>query len=176
PGVSVRVTDDDDQAVADGTVGQLQVKGDNVFRGYWRLPDKTAEEFSADGWFRTGDQARRDASGYLSIVGRSKDMVITGGYNVYPKEVESVIDALDGVLESAVIGLPHADFGEMVTAVVVPQAGGPPLDEQHIIRTLKSRLAGYKVPKRVFFTDALPRNTMGKVQKNRLRETYAEQC
>ncbi len=175
PGVSVRITDDDDQPVADGTVGQLQVKGNNVFKGYWRLPEKTAEEFTADGWFRTGDQARRDANGYLSIVGRSKDMVITGGYNVYPKEVESVIDDLDGVLESAVIGLPHADFGEMVTAVVVPQTGGPPLDEQQIIRTLKTRLAGYKVPKRVFFIDALPRNTMGKVQKNMLRERYAEQ-
>ncbi|MGA7802457.1 MAG: malonyl-CoA synthase [Gammaproteobacteria bacterium] len=175
PGVSVRVTDDDDQPVADGTVGQLQVKGDNVFKGYWRLPDKTAEEFTADGWFRTGDQARRDTNGYLSIVGRSKDMVITGGYNVYPKEVESVIDALDGVVESAVIGLPHADFGEMVAAVVVRDAGGASLDEARIISTLKTRLAGYKVPKRIFFADSLPRNTMGKVQKNLLRRQYADQ-
>ena len=135
------------------------------------MPDKTAEEFTADGFFRTGDLARIDQDGYVAIVGRAKDLVITGGYNVYPKEVESVIDELDGVEESAVIGLPHADFGEMVSAVVVC---GPDvrLDEQAVIQALKQRLAGYKVPKRVFFADTLPRNSMGKIQKNLLRERY----
>ncbi|MEJ2346896.1 MAG: malonyl-CoA synthase [Gammaproteobacteria bacterium] len=174
PGVSVRVTADRDQPLATGTVGNLQVKGDNVFQGYWRMPEKTAEEFTDDGYFRTGDLGRIDPNGYVSIVGRGKDMVITGGYNVYPKEVESIIDAMDGVVESAIIGLPHADFGEMVAAVVVPDAGSPAPDEAQIIAALKGKLAGYKVPKRVFFADSLPRNTMGKVQKNLLRDQYTE--
>jgi len=175
PGVAVRVVDDGDRPVATGTVGNLQVRGDNVFSGYWRLPEKTAEEFTPDGWFRTGDQGRIDDNGYVSIVGRAKDMVITGGYNVYPKEVERCIDELDGVIESAVIGLPHADYGEMVAAVVVPAAGAD-VDEAGILAALKQQLAGYKVPKRVFFADALPRNTMGKVQKNMLRERFGPQA
>lgn len=171
PGVDVRVVDEQDQPLPADAVGQLQVKGDNVFKGYWRMPEKTAEEFTTDGYFRTGDMGRIDARGYVSIVGRAKDLVITGGYNVYPKEVESFIDELDGVLESAVIGLPHPDFGEMVAAVIVSQPDAR-LDEKQMIATLKQQLAGYKVPKRIFFVDALPRNTMGKVQKNVLRERY----
>lgn len=173
PGVSVRAADEQDQPLPADKVGQLQVKGGNVFKGYWRMPEKSAEEFTADGYFRTGDLGKIDAEGYVSIVGRAKDLVISGGYNVYPKEVETFVDELDGVLESAVIGLPHADLGEMVAAVVVPKPGTA-LDEQQIIAALKQQLAGYKVPKRVFFVDALPRNTMGKVQKNALRERFAE--
>ncbi len=174
PGVSVRTVNDDDQPVEADQVGQLQIKGANVFKGYWRMPEKTAEEFTIDGYFRTGDMACIDKRGYVSVVGRAKDMVITGGYNVYPKEIELVIDEQRGVLESAIIGLPHADYGEMVAAVVVRRPGAESLDEQQVIAALKGRLAGYKVPKRVFFTDRLPRNTMGKVQKNLLRERYAQ--
>jgi len=173
PGVSVRVVDDDDRVVAAGTVGGLQVKGANVFRGYWRMPEKTVEEFTADGWFRTGDLAVTDVNGYVSIVGRSKDMVITGGYNVYPKEIETLIDDTPGVLESAVIGLPHPDLGEAVTAIVVRSNGAAQIDEATLMTALRARLAGYKVPKRILFVDALPRNTMGKVQKNRMRDSYA---
>ena len=173
PGVEARIVDDQGRPVTDGSVGQLQVRGPNVFQGYWRKPDKTAEEFVGDGFFRTGDLASQDADGYFRIAGRGKDLIISGGLNVYPKEVESYIDALDGVLESAVIGLPHPDFGEAVAAVVVPQPGHEnELSEAAIIATLKERVAGFKVPKRVFVTDALPRNTMGKVQKNVLRERY----
>jgi malonyl-CoA/methylmalonyl-CoA synthetase len=138
------------------------------------MPEKTAEEFTADGYFRTGDVGRFDADGYLWIVGRSKDLIISGGYNVYPKEVEAVIDDLDGVLESAVIGVPHPDFGEAVVAVVVRAAGaGDELGEAGIIAGLKQKIANFKVPKRVHFVDELPRNTMGKVQKNVLRSRYA---
>lgn len=172
PGVDLRIVDEQGQPVPQGEAGQLEVKGQNVFAGYWRMPDKTAEEFTADGYFKTGDVAKQDADGYVSIVGRAKDMVISGGYNVYPKEVEGVIDDLAGVDESAVIGVPHPDFGEAVAAVVVPQPGAT-LDEQAMIKTLKDELAGYKVPKRIFVVDQLPRNTMGKVQKNLLREQYA---
>ncbi len=171
PGVSVRVLDSAGQPCAVGEIGDIQVKGPNVFKGYWQMPDKTAEEFTADGYFRTGDVGRFDADGYLSIVGRSKDLIISGGYNVYPKEIESVIDEMDGVLESAVIGVPHADFGEAVTAVVVPRNGAM-LDEAAIIAALKSKIANFKVPKRVHVVDELPRNTMGKVQKNLLRERF----
>ena len=142
-----------------------------MFHGYWRMLEKTREEFTDDGWFRTGDIGVFDNDGYLSIVGRAKDLIITGGYNVYPKEIELVIDELPGVDESAVIGVPHSDFGEAVTAVVVPKANARP-DEANIISELKSKLAGYKVPKRVYFVDSLPRNTMGKVQKNLLRERF----
>jgi malonyl-CoA/methylmalonyl-CoA synthetase len=173
PGVSVRVVDEQNRMVAVSEVGQVQVKGANVFRGYWRLPDATTESFTRDGYFKTGDLARVDADGYIALVGRAKDMIISGGYNVYPKEVEAVIDALDGVVESAVIGLPHADYGEMVAAVVLRDPARENLTEASLITTLKSRLAGYKVPKRVIFADALPRNTMGKVQKNVLRARYA---
>ena len=172
PGVSVRVRDPESGAeVYAGDVGMLQVKGPNVFKGYWQMPEKTKAEFSADGYFITGDLGKIDPDGYVSIVGRGKDLVISGGYNVYPKEVESEIDAIEGVLESAVIGLPHADFGEGVTAVIVP-AKATTLDEKAILKQLDGKLAKYKLPKRVLFVDALPRNTMGKVLKNELRETY----
>jgi malonyl-CoA/methylmalonyl-CoA synthetase len=150
------------------------VKGDNVFKGYWRLPEKTAEEFTADGYFRTGDLARRDADGYVAIVGRAKDLIISGGLNIYPKEIESYLDKIDGVLESAVIGVPHTDFGEAVVAVVVRKPEGANLTEAGLIATLKERIAGFKVPKRVVFAPELPRNAMGKVQKNQLRERYAQ--
>jgi len=173
PGVQLRIVDEQGKPVAQGEAGQLEVKGPNVFAGYWRMPEKTAEEFTADGYFRTGDVAQQDTDGYVSIVGRAKDMVITGGYNVYPKEVEGVIDDLPGVLESAVIGVPHPDFGEAVAAVVVARPGQAMADETAMIATLKAELASYKVPKRIFTVDQLPRNTMGKVQKNLLREQYA---
>ena len=172
PGVTVRIVDDMGQEVPAGTVGQLQVKGKNVFKGYWRMPEKTAEEFTPDGFFKTGDMAKIDAQGYISIVGRSKDMVITGGYNVYPKEIESILDDMDGIEESAVIGLPHPDFGEAVAAVIVLSPGSASLSENEVISRLKGKLANFKIPKRVFFIDALPRNAMGKVQKNILRERY----
>ena len=174
PGVGVRVSDDKDMPLPGGQTGGIQVKGDNVFKGYWRMPDKTRDEFTADGWFRTGDIGLFDQQGYLSIVGRAKDLIITGGYNVYPKEIELVIDGLPGVRESAVIGLPHPDFGETVTAVVVPQSGAQ-LRASEIIQRLKLELANYKVPKRVIVLPDLPRNAMGKVQKNLLRETYGGQ-
>jgi malonyl-CoA/methylmalonyl-CoA synthetase len=173
PGVSVRVVDDQNQVVGLNEVGHLQVKGANVFSGYWCRPEISAESFTRDGYFKTGDLARVDADGYLALVGRAKDLIITGGYNVYPKEVEAVIDALDSVVESAVIGLPHADYGEMVSAVVLRDRAGEDLTEASLIATLKRNLAGYKVPRRVFFVDALPRNTMGKVEKNVLRARYA---
>ena len=172
PGVEVRVTDAEGNALPAGEVGGLEVRGPNVFKGYWRMPEKTAEEFRDGGWFVTGDLAEISEDGYVSIVGRAKDLVISGGYNVYPKEVESLIDEIEGVAESAVIGLPHPDFGEAVTAVVVPRPGAE-LEEKTILDALGDRLARYKQPKRVFLTDALPRNTMGKVQKNVLRDTYA---
>jgi malonyl-CoA/methylmalonyl-CoA synthetase len=171
PGVAVRVAGEHDRALPAGEVGGIQIRGENVFQGYWRMPEKTREEFSADGWFRTGDVGVFDADGYLSIVGRAKDLIITGGYNVYPKEIELAIDALPGVLESAVVGLPHPDFGEAVTAVVVPRSGAT-LSPQQIIQTLKRELANYKIPKRVILVPDLPRNAMGKVQKNLLRERY----
>ncbi|HEX7045158.1 MAG TPA: malonyl-CoA synthase [Burkholderiales bacterium] len=171
PGVEVRVVDDDNRPVATGTIGNIQVRGPNVFKGYWRMPEKTREEFTADGWFRTGDMGQFDANGYLTIVGRSKDLVITGGYNVYPKEIETLIDEMPEVVESAVIGVPHPDFGEAVTAVVVKRAGAT-LDEATVLTRLKGQIANYKVPKRVYFVDELPRNTMGKVQKNVLRDRY----
>lgn len=172
PGVTVRVRDPDTgAAVATGDVGMIQVRGPNVFKGYWQMPEKTKAEFTADGFFITGDLGKIDGDGYVSIVGRGKDLVISGGYNVYPKEVESEIDAIEGVFESAVIGLPHADFGEGVTAVIVPTKTKA-LDEQGVLKQLDGKLAKYKLPKRVLFVDALPRNTMGKVLKNELRETY----
>lgn len=172
PGVGVRVADGDDHAVDSGEIGAIQIRGPNVFAGYWNMPEKTAEEFTADGWFRTGDVGVFDAGGYLSIVGRAKDLIITGGYNVYPKEIELVLDLADGVLESAVIGVPHPDFGEAVTAVVVPRPGAV-LDESRLLAHLKTQLANYKVPKRVHVVDDLPRNAMGKVQKAHLRERFA---
>jgi malonyl-CoA/methylmalonyl-CoA synthetase len=177
-GVSVRVVDDQRKACGAGEVGHIEVKGPNVFAGYWRMPEKTREEFTADGYFRTGDLGRWGTSaegreGYLSIVGRSKDLIITGGYNVYPKEVEGYLDALPGVAESAVFGVSHPDFGEAVTAAVVLRPGAV-AEEKSIIAALKNSIANFKVPKRILFVDDLPRNTMGKVQKNVLRAQYGK--
>ncbi|HEX8986884.1 MAG TPA: malonyl-CoA synthase [Rhodocyclaceae bacterium] len=175
PCTEIRVVHDAGNACAAGEVGNIQVRGDNVFAGYWRLPEKTREEFTADGWFRTGDLGSWSGDGYLSISGRSKDLVITGGLNVYPKEIEELIDALPGVAESAVIGVPHPDYGEAVTAVVVRQKNdiGAALTEAGIVDALRGELAGFKLPKRVHLVDDLPRNAMGKVQKNLLRERYS---
>lgn len=172
PSVSVRVVNAEGVACASGEVGEIQVKGPNVFKGYWHMPDKTAEEFTDDAYFKTGDVGFFDDDLYLSIVGRSKDLIITGGYNVYPKEIEAIIDELPGVLESAVIGVPHPDFGEAVIAVVVPRTEAT-LSEQGMIQTLKNVIANFKVPKQVHLVKELPRNTMGKVQKNLLREQYS---
>jgi len=176
PGISVRIADDADRVCPPGTLGSVQVRGPNVFAGYWRLPDRTREEFTTDGWFRTGDLgeivADGDAAGYLRLAGRSKDLIISGGLNVYPKEVEERIDVMPGVAESAVIGIPDADFGEAVTAVVVTKPGEL-VDGDAIIAALKRDIASFKVPKRVHVVDALPRNTMGKVQKNVLRERFS---
>ncbi len=179
PGVQVRVVDDAGKPLAAGEIGNVQVRGPNVFSGYWRMPEKTREEFTEDGWFKTGDVGRwgGESAGraapddYLSIVGRSKDLIISGGYNVYPKEIETLIDDMPGVSESAVIGVPHPDFGEAVVAVVVPKDGAS-VDASAMQAELKSRIANFKVPKRVHIIDQLPRNTMGKVQKNVLRDTY----
>ena len=176
PGISVRVVDGDGHSCASGVVGGVEVKGPNVFAGYWRMPEKTREEFTADGWFRTGDMGEwigdGEARGYLRLVGRSKDLIISGGLNVYPKEIEERIDALPGVAESAVIGVADPDFGEAVTAVVVARPGHT-IDERAIIDALKEEIAKFKVPKRVHVVAELPRNAMGKVQKNLLRERYS---
>jgi malonyl-CoA/methylmalonyl-CoA synthetase len=169
PGVALRIADDSGKPLPQGEVGGIEVRGENVFKGYWRMPDKTKAEFRADGFFITGDVGKIDARGYVHIVGRAKDLIITGGFNVYPKEIESEIDALPGVAESAVIGCPHPDFGEGVTAVVVRKPGAA-LSEKAVIGALEGKLAKFKLPKRVIFADDLPRNTMGKVQKNVLRE------
>ncbi|MBI2754459.1 MAG: malonyl-CoA synthase [Betaproteobacteria bacterium] len=171
PGIEVRVVDDADLPLLAGKIGHIQVRGPNVLPGYWKLPEKNKEEFTPDGFFRSGDLGTFDADGYLSIVGRSKDLVISGGFNVYPKEIEMLLDEHPGVEESAVIGLPHPDFGEVVTAVVVARAGAA-LTEESLIAHVKGRLANFKVPKRVFIVRELPRNAMGKVQKNALRATY----
>jgi len=187
PGVGVRVRDDkgqeqgqeqrqgqgqgQGQALPAGEIGGIEVRGPNVFKGYWRMPEKTQEEFTADGWFKTGDVGQVDAAGFVTIVGRSKDLIISGGYNVYPAEIEGYINDLPGVAESAVIGVPHPDFGEAVVAVVVKQPGAA-LDARAVTAALKTQIAPFKVPKQVFLVDELPRNTMGKVQKNLLREDY----
>jgi malonyl-CoA/methylmalonyl-CoA synthetase len=174
PGVDLRIANHDTGTpLPQGEIGMIEVRGPNVFGGYWRMPEKTAAEFRADGFFITGDLGLIDAGGYVHIVGRGKDLVITGGYNVYPKEIETEIDAIPGVVESAVIGLPHADFGEGVTAVVAVPAGSA-LTEAGVLATLEGRLARFKQPKRVIFVADLPRNTMGKVQKAALRETYKD--
>jgi len=172
PGIDLRVADPETgNILGPDEIGVLEVKGPNVFKGYWRNPEKTAAEFRSDGFFFTGDLAKTDARGYVHIVGRAKDLIITGGFNVYPKEVESEIDAIPGVLESAIIGLPHQDFGEGVVAVAVLRPSAS-LTETAVHAALDGRLAKFKLPKRVIFVDALPRNTMGKVQKNLLRDQY----
>ncbi len=173
-GTELRITDPATGALM-GTdeIGMIEVRGPNVFKGYWQNPEKTKAEFRDDGFFITGDLGKIDPRGYVHIVGRGKDLIITGGYNVYPKEIEGEIDAMPGVNESAVIGVPHKDFGEGVTAVVVPSKGAS-LDPQAIQKALETRLAKFKLPKRVIIVDELPRNTMGKVQKNILRDTYKD--
>jgi len=174
PGVSVRVTDPDSgKELAREAIGVIEVKGPNVFKGYWRMPEKTRSEFRDDGFFITGDLGKIDDKGYVHILGRGKDLVISGGFNVYPKEIETEIDAMPGVVESAVIGVPHADFGEGVTAVVVRHPDAD-VSETSVLKALDGRLAKFKMPKRVFIVPDLPRNTMGKVQKNVLRETYKD--
>ncbi|MGF1610441.1 MAG: AMP-binding protein, partial [Kiloniellales bacterium] len=174
PGVQVRVADEQGRVLGPGEVGVIEVRGPNVFQGYWRQPEKTKAEFRPDGFFITGDLGKFDDKGYVHIVGRAKDLIISGGFNVYPKEVEQVIDAIEGVGESAVIGIAHPDFGEAVTAVLTRKQEGTALSEEAVIARVKRELANYKVPKRVIFVDDLPRNAMGKVQKNVLRETYRD--
>jgi malonyl-CoA/methylmalonyl-CoA synthetase len=173
PDVEVRIADPETGAlVRQGEIGVIEVKGPNVFKGYWQMPEKTAEEFRADGFFITGDLGKIDERGYVHIVGRAKDLVITGGFNVYPKELEDALDALDGILESAVIGLSHKDFGEAVTAVLV-RTKSSTLTEADVLAAIEPRFAKFKQPKRILFVDELPRNAMGKVQKNLLRAQFA---
>jgi malonyl-CoA/methylmalonyl-CoA synthetase len=171
PGVSLRVQGDDGQAMATDEIGGIQVKGPNIFKGYWRMPEKTKEEFTADSFFKTGDVGKIDQRGYITIVGRSKDLIISGGYNVYPAEIEGYINELPGVAESALVGVPHPDFGEVGVAVVIAKAGVT-LQAEAIVASLKSKLANFKIPKQCFVVAELPRNTMGKVQKNLLREQH----
>ncbi len=173
PGVGLRVRDDKGQLAPPGEIGGIEVKGPNVFRGYWRMPEKTREEFTEDGWFRTGDVGKFDEHGHVVIVGRSKDLIITGGYNVYPAEVEAYLNEMDGVSESAVFGVLHPDFGEGVLAAVVPRPGAA-LRPEALAAALKSKIAGFKVPKQIFVVGELPRNAMGKVQKNLLKEHYRD--
>ena len=170
--VQVRVVDEENNLLSQGEIGNLQIKGPNVFKGYWEMPEKTKEDFSKDGFFNTGDKGLIDEGGYVSIIGRSKDMIISGGLNIYPKEIESLIDKIEGVLESAVIGLSDEDLGEKVVAVIVSEESKT-LDEKKVISEIKDQLAGFKAPKEVKFIDQLPRNAMGKVQKNILRETFS---
>jgi malonyl-CoA/methylmalonyl-CoA synthetase len=174
PGVEVRVTDEKGTVFGPNEVGNIEVRGPNVFKGYWRNPEKTKEEIRADGFFITGDVGKIDNKGYVWIVGRAKDLIISGGYNVYPKEVESYIDRIDGVDESAVFGVPHPDFGEGVAAAVKRKPGHAGLSADAIVAKLKGELAHYKIPKKLYFLDELPRNAMGKVQKNLLREQYKD--
>ena len=172
PDVEIRIADADGREVERGDVGVLEVRGPNVFRGYWRMPDKTRAELRDDGFFVTGDVARIDERGYVYLVGRAKELIISGGLNVYPKEVETVVDRLAGVAESAVVGVPHPDFGEAVIAVVQREPDRADVTEAAIVEAARAELAAYKAPKRVFFVDELPRNAMGKVQKNLLQESY----
>ena len=174
PGVEVRVTDPETgRELPRGEVGMIEIRGPNVFKGYWRMPEKTKAEFREDGFFISGDLGYYDERGYLRISGRDKDLIISGGFNVYPAEVEGAIEALPGVAECAVIGVPHPDFGEGVVAVVIPKPGAT-LDEREMQKALTSELAKYKLPKRIYVTDALPRNAMGKVQKKDLRERHKD--
>ena len=173
PGVELKITDPATGArLPDGEVGQIEVRGPNVFQGYWQMPEKTAEELRSDGFFITGDLGQVDADGYVSIVGRNKDLIISGGYNIYPKEIELLLDEQDGVLESAVIGVPHDDFGESVLGILVPVTGAT-LNLDDIKQALTTSLARFKQPQKLVVVAELPRNTMGKVQKNVLREQFA---
>jgi malonyl-CoA/methylmalonyl-CoA synthetase len=171
PGVRLRVRDEAGEEAGAGEIGAIQVRGPNVFKGYWRMPEKTKEEFTEDGWFKTGDVGKIDGRGYVTIVGRSKDLIISGGYNVYPAEIEGYLNEMPGVAESAVVGVPHPDFGEVGVAVVIAKPGAQ-VNPEELIATLKSQLANFKIPKRCFVVPELPRNTMGKVQKNLLREQH----
>ena len=171
PGVTVRIQGDEGQTLGVNEIGGVQVTGPNVFAGYWRMPEKTREEFTADGFFKTGDVGKQDERGYITIVGRSKDLIISGGYNVYPAEVEGYLNDMPGVAESALVGVPHPDFGEVGVAVVIAKPGAK-LAAEALIGALKAQLANFKIPKRCFIATELPRNTMGKVQKNLLREQY----
>ncbi|MGJ7508869.1 malonate--CoA ligase [Variovorax sp. GT1P44] len=171
PGVQLRVRDDEGDACPTDEIGHIEVDGPNVFAGYWRMPEKTREEFTADGFFKTGDVGKIDGLGYVTIVGRSKDLIISGGYNVYPAEIEGYINEMAGVAESALVGVPHADFGEVGVAIVIARPGAT-VDGEGIIAELKSKLANFKIPKRCFVVDELPRNAMGKVQKALLREQH----
>ena len=173
PGVSLRVQSDEGQTLPVGEIGAIQVKGPNVFKGYWHMPEKTKEEFTADGFFKTGDVGKIDERGYITIVGRSKDLIISGGYNVYPAEIEGYIKDMPGVAESALVGVPHPDFGEVGVAVVITKPGVT-LDADQLVADLKSKLANFKIPKQCFVLKELPRNAMGKVQKNVLREQYKD--
>lgn len=172
PGVDLRVAGDNDVALEANQIGEIQVKGPNVFKGYWRMPEKTAAEFTSDGLFRTGDLGKLDERGYVHIVGRSKDLIISGGYNVYPKEIELLINTMSGVEESAVVGMPHPDFGEAGLAIIVPRKGTTGPDTANILKTLRTELANYKVPKQAVIVESLPRNAMGKVQKNVLQSQF----
>jgi malonyl-CoA/methylmalonyl-CoA synthetase len=171
PGVDLRVRGDDGRNLPTGEIGGIEVKGPNVFKGYWRMPEKTKEEFTADGWFKTGDVGKIDERGYITIVGRSKDLIISGGYNVYPAEIEGYINDMPGVAESALVGVPHPDFGEVGVAVVIAKPGAQ-LSGEAVLASLKAQLANFKIPKKCFVLPELPRNTMGKVQKNLLRDQY----
>jgi malonyl-CoA/methylmalonyl-CoA synthetase len=171
PGVRLRITEQDGKPCPRGEIGGIEVDGPSVFKGYWRAPELSEQAFSPDGWFRTGDMGRIDEHGHVVIVGRSKDLIITGGYNVYPAEVESYLNELPGVGESAVVGVPHPDFGEAVVAVITAEPGASP-DPAALIAELKTKIANFKVPKHVFVTDELPRNVMGKIQKAMLRNEY----
>ena len=171
PGVGVRVRGDAGQDLPAGEIGGIEVRGPNVFKGYWRMPEKTREEFTSDGWFKTGDVGQIDKRGYVTIVGRSKDLIISGGYNVYPAEIEGYINDMPGVAESAVVGVPHPDFGEVGVAVLTLKSGAA-LDSDAVIASLKAKLANFKIPKRCYVVSELPRNTMGKVQKNLLRDQH----
>lgn len=172
PGVDLRITDDGSTEITQGEIGNIEVRGPNVFSGYWQMPEKTRQELREDGWFITGDLGFIDADGYLSIVGRSKDLIISGGYNVYPKEIESLIDEVEGVAESAVIGIADNDLGEQVIAVVVTEPNQS-ITAESIQDHLSGLMAKFKQPRHIHFVEALPRNAMGKVQKNQLRETYS---
>ena len=172
PGIEIRITDPETGVVLpQGEIGMIEVRGPNVFKGYWRMPEKTKAEFREDGYFISGDLGYIDPRGYIYISGRGKDLIISGGFNVYPAEVEAAIEALPGVAECAVIGVPHADFGEGVVAVVTTKLGAT-LDEKQMLQALGSELAKYKLPKRILLADSLPRNAMGKVQKNELRDRH----